>query len=102
MTMPGKGMVSSLIVVYAMVLISFFTNAVQRSFTHTKDLGQIHGVHIVGQDRRIYHRPQLALKHRENKNLRQHIIVSAASPMESPREDGKVSENLKKKKVEMG
>ncbi|KAF8164799.1 hypothetical protein B0H34DRAFT_761593 [Crassisporium funariophilum] len=73
--------------------------------THTKDLGQILGaLHIAsGKVGGSIDIPtaiavaQLALKHRENKNLRQRIIVFVASPLDSPGADEKSMVKLAKK-----
>ena len=79
--------------------------------THTKDLGQIiQGVHIAGGKIGGYIDvqtaiavAQLALKHRENKNLRQRIIVFVASPLDGPGADEqsmvKLAKKLKKNNV---
>ena len=45
---------------------------------------------------------QLALKHREIKNLLQRIIVFIASSLDGPGADDKVSKNLKKINVVIG
>lgn len=73
--------------------------------THTKDLGQIlQGVHTasskIGGEIDIPTAiavAQLALKHRENKNLRQRIIVFVASPLEGQAADEKAMIRLAKK-----
>ncbi|KAF8815824.1 hypothetical protein BYT27DRAFT_7192225 [Phlegmacium glaucopus] len=79
--------------------------------THTKDLGQIiQGVHIAGGKiggsidiPTAIAVAQLALKHRENKNLRQRIIVFVASPLDGPGADEqsmvKLAKKLKKNNV---
>jgi len=79
--------------------------------THTKDLGQIiQGVHIAAGKIGGYIDvqtaiavAQLALKHRENKNLRQRIIVFVASPLGGPGADEqsmvKLAKKLKKNNV---
>jgi len=76
--------------------------------THTKDLGQIlGGVHSaankIGGSIDIPTSlavAQLALKHRENKNLRQRIIVFVASPPETDQETMvKLAKKLKKNNV---
>jgi 26S proteasome regulatory subunit N10 len=79
--------------------------------THTKDLGQIiQGVHIAAGTIGGYIDvqtaiavAQLALKHRENKNLRQRIIVFVASPLDGPGADEqsmvKLAKKLKKNNV---
>ncbi|KAF8628110.1 hypothetical protein AX15_004089 [Amanita polypyramis BW_CC] len=73
--------------------------------THTKDLGQILGA--VHQARSkiggaidiptAINIAQLALKHRENKTLRQRIIVFVASPLEGEAADEKTMVRLAKK-----
>ncbi|KAG6878439.1 hypothetical protein C0992_008158 [Termitomyces sp. T32_za158] len=73
--------------------------------THSKDLGQIlQGLHkassnIGGQIDipTAIAIAQLALKHRENKNLRQRIIVFVASPLEAQAADEKAMVKLAKK-----
>lgn len=73
--------------------------------THTKDLGQIlQALHktssnIGGQIDipTAIAIAQLALKHRENKNLRQRIIVFVASPLEGQAADEKAMVKLAKK-----
>ncbi|KAG5353735.1 26S proteasome non-ATPase regulatory subunit 4 [Termitomyces sp. J132] len=73
--------------------------------THSKDLGQIlQGLHkassnISGQIDipTAIAIAQLALKHRENKNLRQRIIVFVASPLEGQAADEKAMVKLAKK-----
>ncbi|KAF8876260.1 hypothetical protein BD779DRAFT_1449600 [Infundibulicybe gibba] len=73
--------------------------------THTKDLGQIlQAIHTtsskIGGQIDIPTAiaiSQLALKHRENKNLRQRIIVFVASPLEGPAADEKGMVKLAKK-----
>ena len=79
--------------------------------THTKDLGQIlkaiHTAHnsISGEIDipTSIAVAQLALKHRENKNLRQRIIVFVASPLQGPAADEKniikLAKKLKKNNV---
>lgn len=76
--------------------------------THTKELGQIiGGVHAAGQKIGGYidiptalNVAQLALKHRENKNLRQRVIVFAASPVETDQDTMvKVAKKLKKNNI---
>jgi 26S proteasome regulatory subunit N10 len=73
--------------------------------THTRDLGQIiKATHAAS--RKIAGSidiptaiaiAQLALKHRENKNLRQRIIVFVASPLDGPGTDEKGMVKLAKK-----
>ncbi|KAG5645796.1 hypothetical protein DXG03_005333 [Asterophora parasitica] len=73
--------------------------------THTKDLGQIlQALHTssskIGGQIDIptgIAIAQLALKHRENKNLRQRIIVFVASPLEGQAADEKAMVKLAKK-----
>ncbi|KAF8632411.1 hypothetical protein AX17_004852 [Amanita inopinata Kibby_2008] len=73
--------------------------------THTKDLGQILGAlhqasSKIGGNIDIPTAiaiAQLALKHRENKTLRQRIIVFVASPLEGPAADEKGMVKLAKK-----
>lgn len=73
--------------------------------THTKDLGQILGaVHKasakvggVADLPTAVAIAQLALKHRQNKNLRQRIIVFVASPLAGPGADEKALVRLAKK-----
>lgn len=73
--------------------------------THTKDLGQIlKAVHTssskIGGTIDIPTAiaiSQLALKHRENKNLRQRIIVFVGSPLDGPGGDEKSMVKLAKK-----
>ncbi|KAF9021699.1 hypothetical protein BDZ89DRAFT_1019400 [Hymenopellis radicata] len=73
--------------------------------THSKDLGQIlQAIHVtknkIGGAIDIPTAiavAQLALKHRENKNLRQRIIVFAGSPLEGPAADEKAMIKLAKK-----
>jgi len=79
--------------------------------THTKDLGQIiQGVHVAAGKIGGYIDiqtaiavAQLALKHRENKNLRQRIIVFVASPLDGHGVDEqsmvKLAKKLKKNNV---
>ena len=43
----------------------------------------------------------VAFKHRDDKNIRQRIIVFAASLLDGPGADGKVSRNLKNNNVAM-
>lgn len=96
-----------------MILISsFFANhSPEVLVTHTKDLGQIiQGVHAAGGKiggcidiPTAIAIAQLALKHRENKNLRQRIIVFVASPLDGPGTDEqsmvKLAKKLKKNNV---
>lgn len=73
--------------------------------THTKDIGQIlQGLHVatskIGGEIDIPTAiavAQLALKHRENKNLRQRIIVFVASPLDGQAADEKAMVRLAKK-----
>lgn len=73
--------------------------------THSKDLGQIlQAIHktsssIGGQIDipTAIAVAQLALKHRENKNLRQRIVVFVGSPLEGPAADEKGMVKLAKK-----
>jgi 26S proteasome regulatory subunit N10 len=73
--------------------------------THTKDLGQIlQAIHTtsskIGGQIDIPTSiaiAQLALKHRENKNLRQRIIVFVASPLDGQAADEKAMVKLAKK-----
>ncbi|KAF5337334.1 hypothetical protein D9611_002959 [Ephemerocybe angulata] len=80
--------------------------------THTKDLGQIlQGIHVARQKLSgsidvptAINIAQLALKHRENKNLRQRILVFVGSPIhEVPNTDSasmiKLAKKLKKNNV---
>jgi 26S proteasome regulatory subunit N10 len=79
--------------------------------THTKDVGQIiKGLHTAAGKIGGYIDiqtaiavAQLALKHRENKNLRQRIIVFVASPLDGPGADEqsmvKLAKKLKKNNV---
>ncbi|KAH7903158.1 hypothetical protein BJ138DRAFT_1021070, partial [Hygrophoropsis aurantiaca] len=79
--------------------------------THSKDLGQIlKATHSVSSKLggaidipTAINIAQLALKHRENKNLRQRIIVFVASPLDGPgteeREMIKLAKKLKKNNV---
>jgi len=76
--------------------------------THTKEMGQIiGGVHSAGQKIGGYidiptalNVAQLALKHRENKSLRQRVIVFAASPVETDQETMvKLAKKLKKNNI---
>jgi 26S proteasome regulatory subunit N10 len=76
--------------------------------THTKEMGQIiGGVHAAGQKIGGYidiptalNVAQLALKHRENKSLRQRVIVLAASPVETDQETMvKLAKKLKKNNI---
>jgi len=91
--------------------VSLHQQQVQRGFrpevlvTHTKDVGQIlQALHAtsskVGGQIDIPTSiaiAQLALKHRENKNLRQRIIVFVGSPLEGPGADEKSMVKLAKK-----
>lgn len=73
--------------------------------THTKEVGQIIGAihkasNKIGGEIDIPTAiavAQLALKHRENKNLRQRIIVFVASPLEGQAADEKAMVKLAKK-----
>ena len=73
--------------------------------THTKDVGQIlQGIHVAGKKiggeidiPTAINIAQLALKHRENKNLRQRIIVFVGSPLEGQAADEKNMVKLAKK-----
>ncbi|KAJ2930690.1 hypothetical protein H1R20_g6405, partial [Candolleomyces eurysporus] len=73
--------------------------------THTKDIGQIlQGIHVAGKKiggeidiPTAINIAQLALKHRENKNLRQRIIVFVGSPLEGQAADEKNMVKLAKK-----
>jgi 26S proteasome regulatory subunit N10 len=73
--------------------------------THTKDIGHIlQGLHVatskIGGEIDIPTAiavAQLALKHRENKNLRQRIIVFVASPLDGQAADEKAMVRLAKK-----
>ena len=89
----------------------FYEHSPEVLVTHTKDLGQIiQGVHIAAGKIGGYIDvqtaiavAQLALKHRENKNLRQRIIVFVASPLDGPGADEqsmvKLAKKLKKNNV---
>ena len=91
--------------------IFFYEHSPEVLVTHTKDLGQIiQGVHIAAGKIGGYIDvqtaiavAQLALKHRENKNLRQRIIVFVASPLDGPGADEqsmvKLAKKLKKNNV---
>lgn len=73
--------------------------------THTKDLGQIlQGLHSSSQKisgqvdiPTALSVAQLALKHRQNKNLRQRIILFIGSPLEGSGADEKAMVKLAKK-----
>ena len=73
--------------------------------THTKDIGQIlQGIHVAGKKiggeidiPTAINIAQLALKHRENKNLRQRIIVFVGSPLDGQAADEKNMVKLAKK-----
>jgi 26S proteasome regulatory subunit N10 len=73
--------------------------------THTKEIGQIlSALHATASKvsgsidiPTALSIAQLALKHRENKNLRQRIIVFVASPLEGPAADEKSMVKLAKK-----
>ncbi|KAF8992930.1 hypothetical protein BDQ17DRAFT_1432059 [Cyathus striatus] len=79
--------------------------------THSKDLGQIlQAIHVASNNvggsidiPTAIAVAQLALKHRENKNLRQRIIVFVASPLEGDAADEKemvkLAKRLKKNNV---
>lgn len=76
--------------------------------THTKEMGQIiGGVHSAGQKiggsidvPTALAVAQLALKHRENKNLRQRMIVFAASPVETDKDTMvKLAKKMKKNNI---
>ena len=76
--------------------------------TNTKEIGQIiGGVHAAGQKiggsidiPTALNVAQLALKHRENKNLRQRVIVFAASPVETDQDTMvKLAKKLKKNNI---
>ncbi|KAI6035656.1 hypothetical protein F5J12DRAFT_711624 [Pisolithus orientalis] len=79
--------------------------------THSKELGQVvKGLHTASLNMGGYidiptaiNIAQLALKHRENKNLRQRIIVFIGSPLQGPaadeREMVKLAKKLKKNNV---
>lgn len=120
MTMAGKGYVSLLFLdsyffVYHandfVLFIFFIDNSPEVLVTHTKDLGQIiQGVHVAAGKIGGYIDiqtaiavAQLALKHRENKNLRQRIIVFVASPLDGHGVDEqsmvKLAKKLKKNNV---
>jgi 26S proteasome regulatory subunit N10 len=89
----------------------FYEHSPEVLVTHTKDLGQIiKGVHTAAGKIGGYIDvqtaiavAQLALKHRENKNLRQRIIVFVASPLDGPGADEqsmvKLAKKLKKNNV---
>jgi 26S proteasome regulatory subunit N10 len=109
MTMAGKGCVFySFVIPFSTLLDSTRPEVL---VTHTKDLGQIlkaiHTAHnsISGQIDipTSIAVAQLALKHRENKNLRQRIIVFVASPLQGPAADEKniikLAKKLKKNNV---
>ncbi|KAG6874015.1 hypothetical protein C0995_007972 [Termitomyces sp. Mi166 len=95
MTMAGKGISSRTDPMFSPEVL----------VTHSKDLGQIlQGLHkassnIGGQIDipTAIAIAQLALKHRENKNLRQRIIVFVASPLEGQAADEKAMVKLAKK-----
>ncbi len=102
MTMAGKGYSATL------ESVTVLTGAFVRPevlVTHSKDLGQIlQAIHVtknkIGGAIDIPTAiavAQLALKHRENKNLRQRIIVFAGSPLEGPAADEKAMIKLAKK-----
>jgi 26S proteasome regulatory subunit N10 len=73
--------------------------------THTKDLGQILGALHQSASRiggaidipTAINISQLALKHRENKTLRQRIIVFVASPLEGEAADERAMTKLARK-----
>src|SRR6267154_259173 len=73
--------------------------------THTKDLGHILSALHMSSSKvsgtidipTALSIAQLALKHRENKNLRQRIIVFVGSPLEGQGADEKVMVKLAKK-----
>jgi 26S proteasome regulatory subunit N10 len=76
--------------------------------THTKEIGQIiGGVHAAGLKiggsidiPTALNVAQLALKHRENKNQRQRVIVFAASPVETDQDTMvKLARKLKKNNI---
>lgn len=101
MTMAGKRCVA--------LLPPFHSRLIQHSpevlVTHTKDIGQIlQALHsTAGKIGGAADIPtaiavaQLALKHRQNKNLRQRIIVFVASPLEGQAADEKAMVRLAKK-----
>lgn len=103
MTMAGKGLVSQHR--NSVLYIQHYESSPEVLVTHSKDLGQIlQGLHkassnIGGQIDipTAIAIAQLALKHRENKNLRQRIIVFVASPLEGPAADEKAMVKLAKK-----
>ena len=98
-------------VLICLFLKIYTNNSPEVLVTHTKDLGQIiHGVHAAASKIGGYIDvqtaiavAQLALKHRENKNLRQRIIVFVASPLDGPAADEqsmvKLAKKLKKNNV---
>lgn len=73
--------------------------------THTKHVGQIHAALHASSSRigGVASIPtaiaiaQLALKHRQNKNLRQRVVVFVGSPLEGPNADEHALVRLAKK-----
>ena len=102
MTMAGKVYVYAII---TQIVTHWHACRPEVLVTHTKDLGQIVGA--VHQTRSkiggaidiptAINIAQLALKHRENKTLRQRIIVFAASPLDGEAADEKAMVKLAKK-----
>jgi 26S proteasome regulatory subunit N10 len=102
MSMAGKGCVLS---INMWIIADCSMPSPEVLVTHTKDLGQIlKAIHATtGKIAGSIDIPtsiaiaQLALKHRENKNLRQRIIVFVASPLEGAGADEKNMVKLAKK-----
>jgi 26S proteasome regulatory subunit N10 len=102
---------SYILFVLIQFLFFFTKHSPEVLVTHTKDLGHIiHGVHAAAGKiggcidvQTAIAVAQLALKHRENKNLRQRIIVFIASPLDGPGADEqsmvKLAKKLKKNNV---
>lgn len=73
--------------------------------THTRELGQViagaHSAHTkiggTGDISTAVNVAQLALKHRQNKNLRQRIVLFIGSPLEGPNDDEKTLVKLAKR-----
>lgn len=83
----------------------FFSSRPQVLVTHTKELGQVlGGIHTTAQQitgeldiPTALNIAQLALKHRQNKNLRQRIILFVGSPLGGTGADEKTLVRLAKK-----
>jgi 26S proteasome regulatory subunit N10 len=109
MSMAGKGWVLLLNFIYnAYYLCVFFILLVYRPevlVTHSKEIGHIlQAIHTTSSKiggaidiPTSINIASLALKHRENKNLRQRIIVFVGSPLDGPAADEKNMIKLAKK-----